>query len=62
VPGKILNIGNLNSRYKFSLSAKEFIKKWSMAGPSHHCAIGSGHVADVLKKFALLLDIPIIVV
>lgn len=62
VPGKILNIGNLNSRYKFSLSAKEFIKKWSMAGPSHHCAIGSGHVADVLKKVALLLDIPIIVV
>ena len=37
VPGPVLNIGNVNSRYKFNISAKEFIKKWSIAGPSHHC-------------------------
>lgn len=59
VPGPILNIGNVNSRYKFNITAKEFIKKWSMAGPSHHCSIGIGHVANTLSKYALMLDIPI---
>lgn len=59
VPGPILNIGNLNSRYKFSVSAKEFIERWSKAGPSHHCSIGVGHVADILKKYAFLLGIPV---
>ena len=59
VPGPILNIGNLNSRYKFPVSAKEFIERWSKAGPSHHCSIGIGHVADILKKYAFILDIPV---
>ncbi len=62
VPGPILNIGNVNSRYKFSVSAKEFIDKWSKAGPSHHCSIGIGHVAGVLKKYASILDIPITII
>lgn len=59
VPGPILNIGNLNSRYKFPVSAKEFIERWSKAGPSHHCSIGVGHVADILKKYAFILDVPV---
>lgn len=62
VPGAILNIGNLNSRYRFSVSAKQFIEQWSKAGPSHHCAIGVGHVADVLKKYAFMLHIPVTMV
>lgn len=62
VSGPILNIGNLNSRYKFSVPIKQFIKEWSMVGPSHHCAIGSGHVTDTLKKFANLLNIPITII
>ncbi len=62
VPGPILNIGNLNSRYKFPLSAREFIKRWSKAGPSHHCSIGIGHVTGILKKYAFMLNIPITVI
>ena len=62
VPGPILNIGNLNSRYRFAVSAKQFIEQWSKAGPSHHCAIGVGHVADVLKKYAFMLNIPVTMV
>lgn len=58
VPGPIMNIGNVNSRYKFPVSAKEFIGRWSKAGPSHHCAIGVGHVAETLKKYAFILGIP----
>lgn len=62
VPGPVLNIGNLNSRYKFPISAKAFIEKWSKAGPSHHCSIGIGHVADILKKYAFILGIPTIII
>lgn len=29
----------------------------AIAGPSHHCAIGVGHVAGKIKKLADLLNI-----
>lgn len=58
VPGDTLQIGNTNSRYRFSCGAKEFIEKWSKAGPSHHCAIGVGHLADKIEKVGRLLGIP----
>lgn len=57
VEGTVLNIGNTNSRYKFPISATEFMNKWSAVGPSHHCAIGIGHCASVLEKTAKLLNI-----
>jgi L-arabinose isomerase len=57
VPGPILNIGNTNSRYRFSIGAKAYINEWAKAGPSHHCAIGIGHVAGKLKKLSAILGI-----
>jgi len=57
VPGSILNIGNTNSRYRFSIGAKRFIKEWSEQGPSHHMAIGIGHAAEKIEKLAKILNI-----
>ena len=49
--------GNTNSAYEFPISAKEFISRWSKQGPSHHLAIGLGHHASVIEKYAFLLGI-----
>jgi len=56
VAGPTLQIANTNSRYRFSVSAREFINRWSEAGPSHHCAIGTGFHAQKIRKLTELLN------
>ncbi len=60
VEGPILQIGNTNSRYKFSITAKEFINQWSKQGPAHHCAIGVGHLANKIEKLGQILNIDVV--
>ena len=55
VRGPILEIGNTNSRYKFSIGARAFQNEWNAHGPAHHCAVGVGQIAGRLKKLAALL-------
>jgi L-arabinose isomerase len=57
VPGPVLQTGNTNSRYRFGIGAKEFVNRWSKAGPAHHSAIGVGHTADTIAKLAALYGI-----
>jgi L-arabinose isomerase len=56
VPGPILEIGNTNSRYRFSIGARNFLNQWNAHGPAHHCAVGVGHIAGKLKKLGELLE------
>jgi L-arabinose isomerase len=60
VSGPTLQIGNTNSRYRFSCGARTFMNDWCKVGPSHHCAIGVGHVAGKLKKVGALLGISVV--
>lgn len=62
VPGPVLQIGNTNSRYSFSVSVTDFINNWSKQGPAHHCAIGVGHVAEEIKKIGKLLNIDVVMI
>lgn len=57
VAGEILEIGNTNSRYRFTIGARNFIEAWNNEGPAHHCAIGRGHIASKIKKLSLILKI-----
>nr|WP_319509565.1 L-fucose/L-arabinose isomerase family protein [uncultured Draconibacterium sp.] len=60
VEGPILQIGNTNSRYRFSIRAKEFMNQWSKQGPAHHCAIGVGHIADKIEKLGHLMKVKVV--
>ena len=60
VAGPILEIGNTNSRYKFSIGARKFVNNWNSYGPAHHCAVGVGHIASKIDKLGKLLNIEVI--
>jgi L-arabinose isomerase len=60
VPGPILQIGNSNSRYKFSIGARKFVNEWNSHGPAHHCAVGVGHISSKLFKLGSLLNMEVV--
>jgi L-arabinose isomerase len=60
VPGPILEIGNTNSRYKFSVGARTFVERWNEQGPAHHCAVGVDHIARKIDKLGKLLGMEVV--
>ena len=60
LPGPILKIGNTNSRLRFPLGPAAFMNKWCQEGPTHHCALGVGHVQPAIAKLSELLQVPVV--
>jgi L-arabinose isomerase len=52
LPGPIPPTGNTNTRCRFSPDVGTFIENWSMEGPTHHFALGVGHIAHLIEDFA----------
>jgi L-arabinose isomerase len=60
--GERLKIGNTNSRVRFRLGPAAFMNAWCAEGPTHHVALGIGHVSAKLAKVASLLGLDLTVV
>ena len=58
IPGAMLQIGNTNSRIKFQCGMTNFVNRWCSEGPTHHCALGVGHVLPVVRRIGSLLKLP----
>ena len=57
LPGMIPATGNTNTRGKFPPDVRTFLERWSLEGPTHHFALGVGHVASTLERLAKVLNI-----
>jgi L-arabinose isomerase len=58
VPGSMLQIGNTNSRIRFRRGMTNFVNRWCMEGPTHHCALGVGLLTPAIRHIASLLKLP----
>jgi len=50
--GPIPATGNTNTRCRFAPDVGRFIENWSLEGPTHHFALGVGHIAELVADFA----------
>ncbi|MBR4446404.1 MAG: hypothetical protein IKS37_10985, partial [Solobacterium sp.] len=57
--GPIFEFGDTNMRTRFTCGAREFVNRWSEAGPTHHMAAAVGRHIDTLVKVAKIMDLPI---
>ena len=60
--GPIPPTGNTNTHGKFPPDVRTFLRNWTMAGPTHHFALGIGHHAAEIKKLGRALGIETVVV
>jgi L-arabinose isomerase len=64
LPGEILRIGNTNSRLRFTKNSDDafdvasWMNRWAGEGPTHHVALGIGHHAGTIAKFARVMNLP----
>ena len=57
-PGPIFTFGDTNMRTRFTCGAREFVNRWSEAGPTHHMAAAIGRQIDTIEKVAKIFNVP----
>ncbi len=60
--GPIFTFGDTNMRTRFSIDAREFVNRWSEAGPTHHMAAAIGHHIHTIEKVAKIMNVPLDIV
>ena len=46
-------------RTRFSCGAREFVNRWSEAGPTHHMAAAVGKHINTILKVAKIFNVPV---
>lgn len=54
---QILMIGNTQTHIKFDMLPDDYMDKWFVAAPTHHCALSVGHNNELFEKVSELLKI-----
>ena len=57
--GPIFTFGDTNMRTRFTCGAREFVNRWSEAGPTHHMAAAVGRHIDTILKVAKIFNVPV---
>ena len=57
IAGPIPPTGNTNTHGRFLPDVKTFLRRWTMAGPTHHFALGIGHHASEIRKLGRVLGV-----
>src|SRR5690606_13858318 len=60
LPGPIPATGNTNTRGRFPPDVRTFLERWTLEGPTHHFALGTGHQASAIEKLARVLGIEMV--
>ena len=57
IEGPVLRIGNTCSRIDFHRPPADFIQDWTRHGPTHHFALGIGHLSGKIEYVAKLMNL-----
>ncbi|MBR2812364.1 MAG: hypothetical protein IKD69_13385 [Solobacterium sp.] len=60
--GPIFEFGDTNMRTRFAIGAREFVNRWSEAGPTHHMAAANVRHIDTILKVARIFNVPVDVI
>ena len=60
--GPIFTFGDTNMRTRFTCGARDFVNRWSEAGPTHHMAAAAGRHIDTILKVAKIINVPVDVI
>ena len=61
IDAPILLNGNTSTHIRFAKKPAEYMDDWFRQAPTHHLALSVGHNAELFRKVADLMDIPIAV-
>ena len=62
VPGPIPPTGNTNTHGRFAPDVRTFLKRWCLAGPTHHFALGVGRHARAIERVAATFGVESVIV
>lgn len=60
--GPIFTFGDTNMRTRFTCGAREFVNRWSEAGPTHHMAAATGRHINTILKVAKIFNVKVDIV